>query len=94
MRDWRALNPGKVNYYSAKRRAFINRVKVDCEFNDFIIQEMYSLSRYRSEITGIKWVVDHIVPLNSKLVCGLHTYHNLRVIPHSINASKSNKFEV
>lgn len=41
--------------------------------------------------TGIPHQVDHIVPLQSKIVCGLHVEHNLRVITATENARKKNK---
>lgn len=37
--------------------------------------------------------VDHVVPLRSKVVCGLHVWDNLRVVPKSVNRAKRNHFD-
>lgn len=60
--------------------------------NEFFMNEAYDLARLRTKITGYKWVVDHIVPLRSKLVCGLHAHTNLQVIPAVQNAKKGNRW--
>jgi hypothetical protein len=38
------------------------------------------------------WAVDHIVPLNHPLVCGMHIAVNLQIIRYNDNATKSNNW--
>ena len=58
---------------------------------EFFISEAYELAKLRTKTLGFAWQVDHIVPLRSKLVCGLHTEFNLRVIPATENMRKGNR---
>lgn len=59
--------------------------------NDFIIDELYVTAAKRTKTTGIRWSVDHMVPLQSALVCGLHVEANLHVIPYIANIAKGNR---
>ena len=47
---------------------------------------------YISRLTGVKHEVDHIIPIQSKLVCGLHWHGNLRIITKDENRAKKNNF--
>ena len=49
-------------------------------------------ARARAEETGVRHVLDHIVPLTHPYVCGLTVPWNLRVVPWRCNASKGNKW--
>jgi len=55
--------------------------------------EIYAAAALLQELTCIPYDVDHIVPLQSEVVCGLHVWWNLQAIPQSLNAQKRNIFE-
>lgn len=55
------------------------------------IRSLYLNAQTLTKITGERYVVDHIVPLISDVVCGLHVPWNLRVITQEENLKKSNK---
>lgn len=61
------------------------------EFEKFAISEIYDLAYRRTKSTGLEWHVDHIVPLRSKRVCGLHCSANMQVIPSVENRIKGNR---
>jgi hypothetical protein len=59
--------------------------------DDVLIARYYMFARFLTEATGIPWEVDHIIPLQSKLVCGLHVQDNLTFMPAAWNTAKGNK---
>lgn len=83
--------PHLANANTSKRRS--QKIKATPSWaNPASILCFYEHAVLMSKVTGIKHEVDHIIPLTSELVCGLHTENNLRVITKSENATKHNKF--
>jgi hypothetical protein len=54
------------------------------------IRSLYQIAITMTKVTGEQYVVDHIWPLRSEAVCGLHVPWNLQVIPRAANLAKSN----
>jgi hypothetical protein len=78
-----------ADYRFKKYRAAANHT----EFDALVVAEAYNLAKLRASCTGIKWHVDHIVPVRSASVCGLHNAFNLQVIPAADNLRKGNTFD-
>lgn len=89
---WSKNNPAKTAAQAAKRRAKLLKATPSWANID-AIQIEYDLAKWCSDVMGEKYHVDHIVPLQGKIVCGLHVHNNLQVIPASLNLTKSNSFK-
>jgi len=103
--EWQKANPDKVSitrkrYYeknSAKEIARVRRRQSRMHHCEIFmnagelaeIQGMYDFCRI---FKGFE--VDHIIPLNGKLVSGLHILANLQVLPVHENRSKQNKYAI
>ncbi len=88
---WRKNNPGLVAHLS-KTYKTKKRSAAPVWRNDFLIEEAYRLAAFRSKLTGTQWHVDHIVPLQGRLVSGLHVESNLSVITARENGVKGNRY--
>lgn len=88
---YRLANPEKNAARASKRRATelqaTPRWALREELDDF-----YVIARLFRMYTGQPYHVDHIVPLRSKLVCGLHCESNLQLLLGDENIQKSNRY--
>lgn len=86
---WRQENKARVTFSANKRRA--QKLKATPMWaNENKIIRLYEKAERLTTKMNKKYVVDHIVPLQSKLVCGLHCEQNLRVITQKYNSRKLN----
>lgn len=75
-----------------RKREQLKRSAVPVWANNDAIRAMYREAARKTKLTGVIYHVDHIVPLRSKVVCGLHVQHNLAVVASSENLKKGNRF--
>ena len=92
-KQWRAKNKSYILFRNSNRKLYIKQATPLWANMDAIKLE-YDLAIWCSQVTGIAYHVDHVVPLRGKNVCGLHVHNNLQVIPATDNLSKSNFFTV
>lgn len=92
---WSNNNPSKVlantRKYQANKKQRIPNWLTDDDL--WMLEEAYELCKLRSELTGVKHNVDHIVPLQGKTVSGFHCLDNIQIIPQVDNFKKNNRWD-
>lgn len=94
MQEWAKNNPGKLQARWARHELEKSNRTPSWLTSEMVeqIQIEYELSAWCTSVMGVKYHVDHIVPLRGRTVSGLHVPWNLQVIPAAHNQAKSNKF--
>ena len=74
----------RLKYAVVKRTADKDLSELDV----FVLSEAIFLAKLREKMLGIKWHIDHIIPVSKG---GASTYDNIQVVPAVWNRQKSNK---
>jgi hypothetical protein len=87
---WQQANRDKGNATHARYRASkVNGTPI--WFEKELVAAVYAEAIERSKSEGLTYHVDHIVPIQSKFVCGLHCLANLQIITGKDNRRKGNR---
>lgn len=91
---WKKLNRPKATAWNAIRRAQqLNATPTWLTAAQKLeITAFYIEAAALTKATGKTHHVDHVIPLQSKLVCGLHVPWNLQVLLACDNISKGNRY--
>jgi hypothetical protein len=102
--QWRLNNPNKISIKiskdkykkSAKGKAIESKHRAIRRTGKKqatpIWVDLNAISDVYIEAEYMQMQVDHIIPLKSKLVCGLHTLDNLQLLYSKINNIKGNRY--
>lgn len=98
-REYYAKNRGKYLEYNRMRETGV-KLATPAWVDRDAVEAVYQEAKRLEAETGLKYHVDHQVPIkgvNSKgehVVCGLHVHYNLVPLTERENRVKSNRFEV
>ena len=83
---WAKKNERNIRRNAAKRMAVPSWYKSEKD----LILAMYLKAKHITEKTGVDHQVDHVIPIQSEVVCGLHCFANLQILTAEENGRKSN----
>ena len=92
-KEYRSKNKGRLS--ANKRSGDLIRKNAQpkwlTKFDLDYIKHLYIQAKELEKLDGIKYHVDHIIPLINDIICGMHVPWNLQILTASENMSKKNK---
>ena len=92
-RNHKKRNPELYKALVNSRRRRLKEVTPACQTAEDrqAIREIYASALRMKELTGIKYEVDHQLPINGEDVTGLHVPWNLEILTEAQNQAKNNR---
>jgi len=88
--DWQAQQ-NAIDRRAAQKRRCAKLSAIPLWADPAKIEAVYQEAARLETFTGVAMHVDHIVPLVSDVVCGLHCEQNLQILTRRENISKNNR---
>ena len=89
---WKHQNPDRVALMVDRRGDKLRRATPGWVEND-LIRLLYTKRDALSARWGVELTVDHIIPIQSNTVCGLHCWANLQLITREDNGRKHARYQ-
>lgn len=90
--QYRKANPHKVAVFASNKKLALSRATPSWSETDQIDVVYKKRDEYR-QLYSILFEVDHIIPIVSDTVCGLHVLANLQLLDKSLNCTKTNNYQ-